>query len=77
MLTIQNLSKSFGVELVLSQIGFSLNAGERLALVGPNGCGKSTLIRIVMRLEKTDSGSVRLDAADLRVGYLPQGFDFV
>jgi len=76
MLTIQNLSKSFGVELVLSQIGFSLNVGERLALVGPNGCGKSTLIRIVMGLEKADSGSARLDVADLRVGYLPQGFNF-
>ena len=77
MLTVQNLSKSFGVNLVLNQIGFTLNAGERLALVGPNGCGKTTLIRILMGLEKPDSGVVRLDPLDLRVGYLPQGFDFL
>ncbi len=77
MLTVQGITKSFGVDLVLSQIGFTLNAGERLALVGANGSGKSTLIRIVMGLEKADSGSVRLDSADLRVGYLAQGFDFL
>jgi ATP-binding cassette, subfamily F, member 3 len=76
MLTVQNLSKSFGVDIVLSQIGFALNPGERLALVGPNGCGKSTLIRILMGLEKADSGSVRFDPPDVRVGYLPQGFEF-
>jgi ATP-binding cassette subfamily F protein 3 len=76
MLTIQNLSKSFGVNLVLSQIGFAVNTGERLALVGPNGCGKSTLIRIVMGLEKADSGGVRFAPADVRTGYLSQGFEF-
>lgn len=76
MLTVQNLSKSFGLNLVLSQIGFAVNAGERLALVGPNGCGKSTLIRIVMGLEKADAGVVRFAPSDLRMGYLPQGFEF-
>ncbi len=76
MLKVQNISKSFGVDPVLSQISFTLNAGERLALVGPNGCGKSTLIRIIMGLEKADSGSALLDPFDLRVGYLAQGFDF-
>lgn len=43
---------------------------------GSNGCGKTTLIRIVMGLEKADAGSVRLDGTDLRVGYQPQGFNF-
>ena len=76
MLTVQNLSKSFGIDLVLSQISFSLNGGERMALVGPNGCGKSTLIRILMGLEKADAGSARFDPPQLRVGYLPQGFEF-
>ena len=76
MLKVQNLSKSFGIDTVLSQISFTLNAGERLALVGPNGCGKSTLMRILMGLEKADSGTVHLDPPDLRAGYLPQGFDY-
>ena len=76
MLTIQNLTKSFGVEMVLNQIAFTLNDGERLALVGPNGCGKTTLIRILMGLEKPDSGEVRFDPR-LRAGYLPQGFEFL
>lgn len=76
MLKVQNISKSFGVDLVISQISFTLNAGERLALVGPNGCGKTTLIRILMGLEKADSGAVLFDPSDLRVGYLPQGFEF-
>ncbi len=76
MLKVQNISKSFGVDLVISQISFTINAGERLALVGPNGCGKSTLIRILMGLEKADSGAVLFDPSDVRVGYLPQGFEF-
>jgi ATP-binding cassette subfamily F protein 3 len=75
MLKVQNISKSFGVDNVLSQISFTLNAGERLALVGPNGCGKTTLIRILMGLEKAGSGTVLFDPPDIRVGYLPQGFD--
>ena len=76
MLTVQNLTKSFGIELVLNQIAFTLNAGERLALVGPNGCGKTTLIRILMGLENPDTGVVRFDPR-LRVGYLPQGIEFL
>jgi ATP-binding cassette subfamily F protein 3 len=77
MLTVQNLSKSFSIDLVLNQISFTLNSGERLALVGPNGCGKTTLMRILMGLEKADAGVVRLDPTDVRIGYLPQGFDFL
>jgi ATP-binding cassette, subfamily F, member 3 len=77
MLAVQNLTKSFSVDLVLNQIGFTVNAGDRLALVGPNGSGKTTLMRILMGQEKADSGVVRFDPADLRIGYLPQGFDFL
>lgn len=76
MLSVQNLTKSFGVNAVLKKITFSLNRGERAALVGPNGCGKSTLLNIIAGDEAPDAGQVALTPADLRVGYLHQGIRF-
>ena len=76
MLTINQISKSFGDEAILSRVSFTVNAGERVGLVGPNGCGKTTLLRIITGSEKPDSGSVRLSPATLPVGYLPQGPNF-
>jgi len=75
MLTANRLSKSFGVEMILDAVTFSLNPGERIGLVGPNGCGKTTLLRILAGLDRPDSGSVHLTPSDLRMGYLPQGLD--
>ena len=73
MLTVHHLSKSYGIEIILNDITFSLNRGERIGLVGPNGCGKSTLIRIIAGLEKPDQGSIQFNPPDLRTGYLAQG----
>ncbi len=77
MLTVNSISKSFGVDKILDKISFSLNPGERLGLVGPNGCGKTTLLRIITGQEKADSGSARLDPGNVRLGYLPQGFEYL
>ena len=76
MFKVQNLSKSYGLNPVFKQLTFSLNQGERAALVGPNGCGKSTLMNIIAGLEKPDSGSVALMPVELRIGYLQQGIEF-
>ncbi len=75
MLTAHHLTKTFGVETLLDSISFSLNPGERMGLVGPNGCGKTTLLRLLAGLDSPDSGVVQLNPPDLRVGYLPQGLD--
>ncbi len=73
MLTLNNISKSYGIETVLKDIRFTVNPGERVGLVGPNGSGKSTLLRIIAGCEIPDSGTVVFNPSDLRMGYLPQG----
>ncbi len=71
MLTITNLYKSYGHIPVLNGVSFSMNTGMRAGLVGTNGVGKSTLLKILAGLESIDSGKVVLSPA-IRSGYLPQ-----
>jgi len=71
MLTIQNLHKAFGAQVVFDGAFLQLNAGDRYALMGPNGAGKSTLFRLVQGLEPPDDGVISFPS-HLRVGYLPQ-----
>jgi ATP-binding cassette subfamily F protein 3 len=74
MLTVSHLSKSYDFQTLFENISFSLNPGERVGLVGTNGCGKTTLLRILAGVETADSGAVSRDP-DLRIGYLTQGFE--
>ncbi len=74
MLTVHHLSKSFDHQFLFENVSFNLNPGEHLGLIGPNGCGKTTLLRILAGQESADAGHVTHDP-DLHVGYLPQGFD--
>jgi ATP-binding cassette, subfamily F, member 3 len=76
MLTVHQIAKTYGVEQVLADVTFSVGAGERVGLVGPNGGGKTTLLRIIAGHEPADSGHVRLSPSDLRLGYLLQGLVF-
>ena len=76
MLAVNQISKTYNIANILREVSFTLNSGEKVGLVGPNGCGKTTMMRILMGLEKADSGSVKFTPADLRPGYLAQGFSF-
>lgn len=74
MLHVQNLRKSYGAATALAEVTFVLNDGERVGLIGPNGTGKSTLLRCLAGVEQPDAGTVVLTPVGSRIGYLPQAF---
>ena len=71
MFTVKNLSKSFGGKLLFSDVAMEVRGGERIALLGDNGTGKSTFLRILLGEEPCDAGTVRFGPT-VRYGYLPQ-----
>jgi len=73
MLRVSNIDKYYGDTPVLRGVSFTLGHGERAGVVGPNGGGKTTLMRIIAGLERPDGGAVAL-APGGRPGYLRQGF---
>ena len=75
LLTIENLSKSFGDKLLFDDISFGINAGQKTALIARNGYGKSTLLNIITGKELQDSGKVTF-RGDVKMAYLPQVPDF-
>ncbi len=75
LINASNLSKAFGPADIFKGISFSIARGSRLALVGPNGVGKTTLLRILVGLETASEGTVSR-AKHIRTGYLPQEAEF-
>jgi ATP-binding cassette subfamily F protein 3 len=76
VLQVSNLSKRYGDDVILDGVSFVINPGDRVGLIGPNGCGKTTLLRCIMGEESPDGGSVTLSPLDLRLGYLAQGLEY-
>lgn len=71
MLKVQNLSKSFIDTILFENMNFVINDGEKVGLVGPNGVGKTTLLRIIAGIESPDTGNVAQGKLD-HIAYLPQ-----
>lgn len=71
MFTVRNIRKTQGGRAVLDKVTFSLGRGQKVALVGPNGVGKSTLMRIIAGIDTPDRGTVEMAKRSL-AGYLPQ-----
>lgn len=76
MLTAHHISKTYGIQPVLKDISFSIGNRDRIGLIGPNGCGKTTLMRILAGFDQPNFGRVILTRPDLRIGYLAQGMEF-
>ncbi|GIP32689.1 ABC-F family ATP-binding cassette domain-containing protein [Paenibacillus sp. J2TS4] len=75
ILTAEHLSKSYGDKILFNKIGFTISEKQRIGLIGVNGTGKSTLLKIVSGLEAADEGEV-IHARQFRVEYLPQNPEF-
>lgn len=76
MLNIHNLSVSFGGTYLFEEVTFRLGAGDRVGLVGKNGAGKSTMLKILSRELAPDSGSIATEK-EVKLGFLKQDIDFV
>ena len=71
-ITLVDVSVSHGADEVFSHVSLTVGAGSRIGVVGPNGVGKTTLLRLLAGLEEPERGRVRLSPPGLSVGYLPQ-----
>ena len=71
MIKVINLSKSFSTQLLFDSVSFSINQKERIGLVGRNGHGKTTLLRIIIGEEQADSGEIAIPR-NYRIGYVTQ-----
>src|SRR6056297_2186987 len=74
-ITANNLSKSFGVESILEEISFTIDKGDKVGLIGKNGCGKSTLFKMISGLLPADSGTLFIPKG-MSLGYLEQTPNF-
>ncbi|MBF0274953.1 MAG: ABC-F family ATP-binding cassette domain-containing protein, partial [Nitrospinae bacterium] len=71
LLSCQNITKSFGSQRLFKEISLGVNEGESIGLIGPNGSGKTTFLKILAGIEKKDSGEIALKQ-NTRLVYLPQ-----
>ncbi len=75
MITLENISKGFGDNILLENAGFKINTRERIGLVGRNGHGKTTLLKMIMGSAEPDSGKI-LIPKNYRIGYVRQHIEF-
>lgn len=82
MITFENVDKSYKEKIVLHKINFTINDGEFIILIGSSGCGKTTLLKTINKLESIDKGSIKIDGVSIkkqdtlnlrrRIGYVVQ-----
>ncbi len=76
MISVENLSKAYGARVLLNEVSFRINKGERVGLIGRNGHGKTTLMRILTGEEEQDDGNLNIPKKNYSIGYLKQQLDF-
>ena len=76
MLQLSNITKHYGEQVLLEDASVFFNPGDRVALIGPNGSGKTTIFKIITGEEKQDSGDIVIDGK-ARIKFLPQEIDSI
>ena len=74
-LQIENISKSYGPKVLFEKIGFNINEGDKIALIAPNGTGKTSLMRILAGKDKSDSGGKIMFLKDIKIAFLEQEYE--
>ena len=75
-LQIENISKSYGPKVLFEHIGFNINEGDKIALIAPNGTGKTSLLRILAGTDSSDSGGKIIFLKDIRIAFLEQEYPY-
>lgn len=75
-LQIENISKSYGPKVLFEHIGFNINEGDKIALIAPNGTGKTSLLRILAGKDSSDSGGKIIFLKDIRIAFLEQEYEY-
>lgn len=75
-LQVENISKSYGPKVLFENIGFNINEGDKIALIAPNGTGKTSLMRILAGKDRSDSGGKITFLKDIRIAFLEQEYDY-
>lgn len=75
-LQIENISKSYGPKVLFEHIGFNINEGDKIALIAPNGTGKTSLLRILAGTDSSDSGGKIIFLKDIRIAFLEQEYAY-
>ena len=75
-LKVRNIKKSFGERELLKDVSFDIKIGEKIGLVGWNGSGKTTIVKLLMGEMAPNGGTIAKQPANLRIGYLPQSTDY-
>lgn len=76
-LQVENISKSYGPKILFENIGFNISEGDKIALIAPNGTGKTSLLRILAGKDKSDSGGKITFLKDIRISFLEQEYDYI
>lgn len=76
LLTAENIRKSYGTRVIFDDISFSIHEGDKIGVIGVNGTGKSTLLKIIAGVDQADSGTI-VTMNGMRIGYLSQSPVFV
>ena len=71
ILTLENVTKGFGDKVLFQDVTFGIHEGDKIGVIGINGTGKSTLLKIIAGIEETDEGTI-VKGNGVRIGYLPQ-----